>query len=236
MSVEQLQQARKIVDSSGSASLYRYMADQGYRYALLASKVVAGFSFSGDIAQNFLLETAKSEGVSLTTNQVPELEQSMALGWVDALCSVADTAPQGKVDADLTYVQTLAFHTRVFAGFGLGPQCWILYEPGKILSSEKMEAIWQASLNEQLTPVLGAAQSETELTNDVFKYFLEGGNQSLQRYALQWIAENLRLAGDQILSSTRSIIIQAISHDFSDLQSHAGIAPPESLDTVSHLQ
>jgi hypothetical protein len=84
-----------------------------------------------------------------------------------------------------------------------------------------MEAIWQACLNEQLTPFWGAAQSEAELANDVFKYFLKGGDHSLQRYALHWIAENLRVAGHQLLSSTRSIVIQAISREFADLQPHA---------------
>lgn len=190
MTVAEIQQASAMIASGNLAGFYGYMADQGYNYALLAGGLVTGGSFSGEAAVNYLIGSAQAQGVVITPDKLTAIETDMANKWVDALESAAQASPTGTVDGDLTYAQTLAFHTQVFSDFGLGPQTWTLYTPGQVLSPDYMQSSWESMLSQLSTPVTGPMLSEVQLTTDMIEAASNSLNPQSASAALSWLSAN----------------------------------------------
>jgi hypothetical protein len=188
MTTAQLEQARLMISNGDVASFYSYMTAQGFNYPILANGLVSGTSFSGEAAISFLFDSAQNQGVVFKESQLPAFEEDMANKWVNALEDVAGLS--GTVSADLTYQQTLAFHTAAFADFGLGPQTWTLYAPGQVLSPAYMESSWQTMLTQMATPVVGPAASEGQLTLDMLEAASNSQNPQSAQLATNWILTN----------------------------------------------
>ena len=190
MTVAEIQQASAMIAAGNLAGFYGYMADQGYNYALLAGGLVTGGSFSGEAAVNYLIGSAQAQGVTITPDKLTAIETDMANKWVDALESAAQASSTGTVDGDLTYAQTLAFHTQVFSDFGLGPQTWTLYTPGQVLSPDYMQSSWESMLSQLATPVTGPMLSEIQLTTDMIEAASNSLNPQSAQVALSWLSAN----------------------------------------------
>jgi hypothetical protein len=154
MNVSELNQAQTMIDAGDLAGFYSFMANQGYNYAILAAGLVKGSSFSGAAATNYLLDSAKAQGVDFGAAQLPALESKMATAWVDALIKQAVSTPAGTVSADLSYQQTLLFHKAVFLDSGLSVDAWTLAVPGEVLSASAMES-WTSMLDELRNAPIG---------------------------------------------------------------------------------
>ncbi|MGF6771954.1 hypothetical protein P3T18_004442, partial [Paraburkholderia sp. GAS199] len=200
MTVSELQQAGAMIAAGNLSGFYGFMADQGYNYAILAGDLVSGSSFSGAAAVNYLIASAKSQGVTITPTTLSAIEKDMATQWVSALESAAAASSTGTVDADLTYSQTLAFHTQVFADFNLGPQTWTLSTPGKVLSASDMESSWQSMLGQLSTPVTGPVASEAQLTAAMEWAAIHNPDPQLAQQAQSWVNQNVFNVGADIAS------------------------------------
>ena len=97
------------------------MIDQGNGYANLAKGVVECTTLTGgSTAQNFMTQSAATQGVTLTATQVANIEIGMAKVYFDSLKTVADV--KGYVNEDWSYKAALAGHSAVFKDNQLGPQ------------------------------------------------------------------------------------------------------------------
>uniref|UniRef100_UPI002AB607E5 calcium-binding protein n=1 Tax=Paraburkholderia heleia TaxID=634127 RepID=UPI002AB607E5 len=228
MTTAQLEQARTMISSGDISGFYSYMASQGYNYAILAEGLVSGTSFSGAAAVNFLIASAAEQGVNFSSSQIPALEADMANQWVTALENVA--GPTGTVDSDLDYQDTLAFHTQVFANFGLSPQTWTLYAPGQVLAPDYMQSLWQSMLGQLTNPAVGPAESEIQLTADMIEVASNTLNSQSSQIANSWLASNFANGGSDFAT-----IFTAAASSFMAGLTKVGIIGTNLLSSLEEL-
>ena len=84
LTTDELNQAKTLLNSGTTAaekksalnSFYQYMSDQGYGYADLAQGLVNGSTMSGNTALDFLQNAANAQGVTLSNQDVQNIEMT----------------------------------------------------------------------------------------------------------------------------------------------------------------
>src|SRR5450830_1141654 len=81
------------------SGVYNTMSANGYGYANLASGLVTGSTFSGDVAKNFMTNFAAENGTPMSAQTVTNIKLSMAQGYLQTL--IADSNATGQVTSDI---------------------------------------------------------------------------------------------------------------------------------------
>lgn len=178
----QLQYAKSLLsDGTPEAmnSFYAYMSGQGYGYANLAIGLINCSTFSGNTAQAFMLNAAQQQGLSLTANQISNIELTMAYGYINTLIGNSN-GNNGTVTQDVTYQQALQFHSDAFSVLGLTSDTWTLSAPGKALDSTYMQWLWSKMIdsdpavsNTAAAELTAAVDGRSQLTHFCRKFLFK---------------------------------------------------------------
>lgn len=172
----------------------------GFKYCDLALGIVTGDSVAGEVAVKYMRDQALDKGINLGDAQVENVKIAMANGYLDALESIAETN-SGKVNRDISASEALTLHNQAFSSLGLPVECWTLYVPFNILSSEDAQENWVNFLDNAATT---NAVSDTNLVafldtyfGNTFETFWEGSARSVKSLSFSdfwtvscWIVSN----------------------------------------------
>ncbi|MBD8147980.1 S8 family serine peptidase [Pseudomonas fluorescens] len=140
-----LEQAKRILDSSGPSAAYDFLSGKGYKYATLANGVAKGNSLSGEAAINFMKVTADASGHPLSDVDVNRIRKDMANGYIEALRAKLNNA-SGVLNSDINYDEAWNFHRNVFNTNGLSVDAWTLNSVFSVITESTREAYWQTVL------------------------------------------------------------------------------------------
>lgn len=133
LTLTQLQAAQKLIANGDLNGFYQYMHLMGYNYAGLAGDVVTDEYPTGTTASDYLIDYAKSQGVTVTPALLLTIETQLATAYITVLEAAAKASPSQSVSSDITFVQALNFHTQVFQNNGLNAAAWTLDVPYQVL-------------------------------------------------------------------------------------------------------
>lgn len=150
---KQLQRYKDSINTkgvSGAIDFYDDAYSKDYKYAGWGRGVAKNDTVTGKSATDYMIQSAK-EGVggkapkNLTTTDINNIKQDMALGYVNSLLDNAKKT--GFTRQDVDYEQTRAFHKRVFEENGLSIDNWTLETPMKVIEGfegkDAVEATWR---------------------------------------------------------------------------------------------
>ncbi|MBB4591541.1 putative Ig domain-containing protein [Xanthomonas cannabis] len=145
MNMEDLDQARALLDAGRIDDMYAYIAKFGHRYSRLASGVARGNMFSGLSALEFLEETAKAAGTSVDSAGIQEVRKQMAGAFLTQLFTIAQNE-NGIVEREITADEAWTFHNRVFTSLGLPTDSWTMNTPFELLDEDQRNELWDVLL------------------------------------------------------------------------------------------
>jgi hypothetical protein len=138
------------------SSMYAFLGQKGYKYAVLAENVVSQSSVSGAAAVSFLKLTAEREGKPVSSDTLNFIYTKMARGYLDAL--KAQLNSQGVVNRDINYREAWDFHSNSFGAYGLSPDAWTLDSVFNVVTNDTMrERYWSEILASAGDPIAEAA-------------------------------------------------------------------------------
>lgn len=135
---------------NGAIDFYDDAYSKDYKYAGWGRGVAKNDTVTGKSATDYMVQSAK-EGVGskpskyLTTTDINNIKQDMALGYANALLDNARKT--GFTRQDVDYEQTRAFHIEAFEANGLSIDNWTLEIPMKVIEGfegkDAVEATWR---------------------------------------------------------------------------------------------
>jgi hypothetical protein len=134
---------KAMVEQGNLSGFYQSLAGQGYQYAGLANEVLNASFPNGTAALAFMQQTAENAGRTLTRQDLANLKQDLAQGYLDALNQ--QIADQGFISRDINSTEAWAFHNDVYTQNNLPRDAWTLNTPFNAFGDNTTgrEQFWQ---------------------------------------------------------------------------------------------
>lgn len=132
-----LERLQTFVTMGDRIGYYSLLASEGDKYAALALGVVGNSTFSGSVANAFIMQASADNGTTLAID-------TLALIGIELMNADFDRRAAG---TEMTVDVIQDYHITVFANHGLPPEAWTAYVPLQLVDEESKDALWEAMLD-----------------------------------------------------------------------------------------